>query len=433
LLSVALLGFALHDRALPGWLASAQRIETKRAVGGIADFYERRDFRPLWTDARGLSPAAEQLLDVFGKARRDGLDPARYLTPDLAAAVNSARKGDAAILPRVDRLISRAFVAYVRDLHGAAATDEMFFVDREIAPKRPLAPQLLQAAAKAPSLGGYVAEVRRMNPLFEGLRDELERRFASGQDSVAAARLLINLERARLIPADPGRRFIVVDAAGARLWMYEDGRLVDSMRVIVGRPAMATPMMAAFIRFAVLNPYWNVPADLVRDTIAPRVLRSGVSYLAAERLEVLSDFTRTAVPVDPQTVDWAAVASGRQRLKVRQLPGGNNMMGKVKFMFPNRLGIYLHDTPHKWMFGAANRRQSSGCIRVEDADRLGRWLFERPFPVAARVPEQRVELPEPVPVYITYLTAVPGDRGVRFQADVYGRDAEPIAQLAAAS
>ena len=77
--------------------------------------------------------------------------------------------------------------------------------------------------------------------------------------------------------------------------------------------------------------------------------------------------------------------------------------------------------------------QSSGCIRVEDADRLGRWLFKAPLPVAVWNPEQRVELPEPVPVYITYLTAVPGDRGVELQADVYGRDAEPITQLAAGS
>jgi murein L,D-transpeptidase YcbB/YkuD len=109
---------------------------------------------------------------------------------------------------------------------------------------------------------------------------------------------------------------------------------------------------------------------------------------------------------------------------MRQRPGGANVMGAIKFMLPNRLGIYLHDFPDKRLFERSDRRLSSGCVRLADAPRLARFLFggAPPRPAGA-APEQRVDLPEPVPVYITYLTALPDPaKGVAIQRDVYARD-----------
>jgi len=238
-----------------------------------------------------------------------------------------------------------------------------------------------------------------------------------------------NIERARALPADLGRRFILVDTASARLSMYEDGHAVDSMRVIVGRPTDPTPMMAAYVRYAILNPYWNVPEDLVRRTIGPNVRSQGISYLRSKGYEVLSDYSDDARLIDPATVDWAAVVAGREQVRVRQLPGPGNMMGEVKFEFPNDFGIYLHDTPTRNLFQGADRRQSSGCIRLEDAQRLGQWLFGRRLAATSDRPEQRLELPQPVPVYITYLTAAPSDNGIVFRDDGYGRDTGALASL----
>ena len=235
--------------------------------------------------------------------------------------------------------------------------------------------------------------------------------------------ILANVERARALPANPGRRYILVDIAAARLWMYEDGRPVDSMRVIVGRPAEQTPMMAAYVRYAVLNPYWNVPPDLVQRRIAPNVLDQGVSYLRERGYELLSGWAEDAEPVDPARVDWRAVAAGERQLRVRQRPGPGNMMGEVKFMMSDRLGIYLHDTPDRALFGAADRRLSSGCVRLEDARRLSNWLFGRSVTARPGDPEQRIDLPEPVAVYITYFTAAPSGDGIVFREDVYGIDA----------
>lgn len=242
--------------------------------------------------------------------------------------------------------------------------------------------------------------------------------------------ILVNLERARALPSRREGKYIVVDAAAARLWLYEDGEAKDSMRTIVGSKAQATPMLAATIRFAEVNPYWNVPPDLVARLIAPRVLEYGTGYLRDRRYEILSGWTDDAVPLDPETIDWQAVAAGEQDLRVRQLPGAGNSMGKIKFMMPNSYGIYLHDTPNKALFAEEDRWISNGCVRVEDARRLAAWLFgEMP---EARDPDrdEQVPLEEPVPVYITYLTAAPGEDGeVQFRADRYDRDRRVMARM----
>lgn len=395
-----------------------------RLVGDpeIAHFYAARRAVPLWIKSGALGAEGHALVALLSKASGDGLRPSRYLTPALQAELKALRPGQSGL--QADALLSRAFADYVADLHRP--NQAMVYVDPEVAPPAPRALQLLQSAASAPSLSSFLVEMQRMNPIYEGLRAELTRLYDTGAPSGEVQRLEANLERARAIPADPGPRYIVVDVAGARLWMYENGQVRDEMRVVVGRRGMETPQMAALIRFAVLNPYWNIPKDLVRDQIAPRVLQDGLSYLNNRDFEVLSDFTPAAYAIDPSAVNWDAVASGERPLKLRQRPGADNMMGAVKFMFPNQLGIYLHDTPAKALFKAQDRMKSSGCVRVEDAARLAQWLFGRSVLGSGNgsKPEQRVDLTSPVPVYITYLTAVPqGDRIV-YQPDIYGRDRE---------
>jgi murein L,D-transpeptidase YcbB/YkuD len=188
-------------------------------------------------------------------------------------------------------------------------------------------------------------------------------------------------------------------------------------------------MMAGFIRFAVLNPYWNVPDDLVKNNISANVLDKGVGYLRGGGYQVLADWRPDAALVDPSTVDWRAVHDGTARVHVRQLPGGDNFMGKVKFEFPNAQGIYLHDTPDKQLLRLDQRQLSSGCVRLEDAAKMHRWLMGAALPNRVREAEKVVPLPEMVPIYITYLTAIPDAGHIAFRSDPYGRDG---VQLAAA-
>lgn len=239
--------------------------------------------------------------------------------------------------------------------------------------------------------------------------------------------LQVNLERARLLP-DAWTKHVVVNAASAQLAYYGEGEEQGTMKVVVGTPRTPTPMMAGMIRYATLNPYWNLPVDLSATLIAPRVLAG--NSLSKMGYEVLSDWTAEAKVIDPATVDWKRVAAGDITARVRQLPGANNSMGDVKFMFPNDLGIFLHDTPNRALFNEPARQFSNGCVRLEDADRLGTWLFGSELKADTREPEQHRHLPNAVPVYLTYLTAVPTGHELAYFSDVYSRDRDGGAQLA---
>jgi murein L,D-transpeptidase YcbB/YkuD len=396
---------------------------------GVAAFYEARGQRPLWLQAGQLTPAGHQLLRLLDSASVDRLDRSRYVTAALTSALRSASAGDQRAARRAEQLLSEAFVAYARDLRTAPSA-EMNFVDAAVRPTPPSAQSLLAEAAAAPSLAEYVDNMRWMNPLYAPLR----RALATSNYSSARERALLalNLERARALPAGQGR-FVLVNAAAQKLFMYENGQPVDSMRVVVGKPRHATPMMTALIRFASLNPYWNVPPDLAAERIAPEVLRSGVGYLRSRGYQVLSSWDEDAQVVDPSTVDWEAVAAGRLEIRVRQLPGPGNAMGKMKFMFPNEFGVYLHDTPEKELLSEASRLYSGGCVRLEDASRLAQWLFGEPLRATSDQPELPVHLPRPVPVAITYLTAVPSGSSIVYFDDIYGRDAQRLAQLGGAA
>jgi murein L,D-transpeptidase YcbB/YkuD len=189
-------------------------------------------------------------------------------------------------------------------------------------------------------------------------------------------------------------------------------------------------MMAGLIRYASVNPYWNLPPDLARLRVATGAIEQGPGFLKAKRFEVLSGWDENARVVDPATIDWQAVKAGRIEARVRQLPGPNNAMGRIKFMFPNQFGVYLHDTPEKALMREDDRLFSSGCVRVEDAPRLARWLFGKPVPLSRGKPEQRVDLAAPVAVYITYLTVAAEGEDMVFRPDVYGRDRGQMAGTA---
>jgi len=436
---------------------------------GVAAFYQARGSRPLWAERDGLKPEAGQLLALLGASA----------PPDLRRAVAAADGGDPHALIRADLLLSQAYADFARAQLAPPGASAMRYIDPGVAPAPPSARAALEAAAASPSLAAHLEAVARINPVYDGLRrglaayrarwsalpqlqlpahpspELLHRRLglAPGADPAATLRefqrvhglaqtgaadratiaalnrgapyderlIQANIERARAIPARPYGRYILVDTASARLWMIDNGRIHGAMRVVVGKRAMPTPLMAGLIRYASLNPYWNVPPDLIRKR-AGKAAREGARVITGERLQVLSDWTPQAHVLNAAQVDWRAVAAGRRLVNLRQLPGPANMMGRIKFMMPNDLGVYLHDTPLRDLLRRSDRHESSGCVRLEDAPRLARWLFDGQAPRPSGVPEQRVDLPAPVPVYLAYFTVLPARDGVVFQPDVYGRD-----------
>ena len=424
----AAVAVAFAAAALPLSSASAATAPAAHAKPvswqSVSDFYRARKGAPLWL-APAAGDAAQQLIVALSNARFDGLDPDRYRLSALNEALRKASGGDRKALAHADQQLSEAFAAYVRDLRADPGLG-VLYVDPQLKPVPPSAMAALLEAAAAPSLSAYVRGTGWMNPIYGELRQALMRHsYASDHERDL---LQVNLERARTLP--PGRgRFILVNAAQQRLFMWEDGRAVDSMRVVVGKPKYPTPMMSAYVRFAALNPYWYVPPDLASERIAPNTVKRGLGYLDELGYQVMSDWTSNAAIIDPSTIDWKAVTDGKTEVLIRQLPGPHNSMGRMKFMFPNSAGVYLHDNPERELFSEASRLYSGGCVRLEDAGRLGRWLFGRDLVWEGAGTEEQVPLATPVPVYITYLTAVPQEGSIAYFDDVYGRDAARVAAI----
>lgn len=396
---------------------------------GVINFYRNRAHKPLWTANGQVHPATATLVAILDRADLDGMEDGPARARDLRRMLDGLDASRPDQLAKAELALSRAWIDYVQTLRRPVKVG-MVYAPGAVSPAAPFPAQILADAAAADDLSAHLRRASDLNPIYKRLRDGLAALDARGPAVLASAgpgrsakaQIRLNLDRARAIPVTAEGRAIIVDAASATLFMIEDGEVQGSMRVAVGKPEEATPMLSGVLREAVLNPYWNVPPDLVRKRVAAGVLAEGTKFLRAKNYEVLSGWSEDAKVIDPATVDWKAVAAGRAEARVRQLPGRDNAMGEMKFNFPNGMGIYLHDTPDKSIFSAADRRLSSGCVRLEDARRLAAWLFGRtPKPQGGR-PEQAVALSTAVPVTITYLTADWDGQRFAFRPDGYGRD-----------
>ncbi len=365
-----------------------------------------------------IGEAAQSLLGWLDSARLDGLKPSSYDPEDLRTALAAAKGGDAGALARAELALSKSFARYVRDQRRPRDVG-MIWADKTLKAKRPDTRSVLRAAAFPKDFGAYVKGMGWMSEHYVRLRRLMGHARDRGASDQALDRIALNLDRARILPG-PWTHHIVVDASSGRLYYYGGGKREGSMRVVVGAAETQTPMLAGTIQWAILNPYWNVPDYLAQRSIAPKVL-AGRS-LQSLHMEALSDWGPNPRELSPSEIDWQAVAAGRQLLRLRELPGSHNSMGKVKFLFPNQEGIYLHDTPDRALLKKDDRHFSNGCIRLEKASELGRWLFQKPLLAKGKAPEQAVSLPVGVPVYLTYFTAIAVDGGVAFRKDVYGRD-----------
>ena len=392
----------------------------------VVQFYQVRKNPLVWLRA-GQADAGPALINILRRSSIEGFSRGPQLAAEVEAAFARAQTGDAAAMQAADRTMSNAWLQYAQFIHSP--TPGMIYGEKWVTPVIPNASMVLAPAMVAPSLAQHLKSVSDINPIYTAIRDAaVEQSKLPGGGK--AAQYAANLERARSIPAKG--KFVLVDAATARLWMYEDGRPVDSMKVVVGNQkdyGLPTPMIASAIWYTTFNPYWHVPDHLAKKSAA-RVLKEGEAYLKRNHYEVVSAWSDDAQVLPWTSVDWKAVAAGTEHVKLRQLPWAGNSMGKLKFNFANSEGIYLHDTPTREYFAKSDRHLSNGCIRLEDAKRLGRWLMGRDPVAPSSAAEQHVSLPQPVKVYVTYLTVQPQIGETQLATDVYGRDIDAKIQTA---
>jgi murein L,D-transpeptidase YcbB/YkuD len=247
----------------------------------------------------------------------------------------------------------------------------------------------------------------------------------------------LNLERWRWLPDNLGHRHIVVNTADFSLKVVENHSDVLRMRVVVGRPARRTPVFSSQMMYMVFNPYWNIPHTIAVEDILPK-LQSDVDYLAKQNINVFKGWADKAEQIDPLTVDWQRYGETYLPFRLRQEPGPNNALGQIKFIFPNKFAVYLHDTPQRSLFNFTQRDFSSGCIRLENARKLANYLLADESmwpPVKIQLKLQKgkrqvVRIPNPIPVHLIYMTSwVDKDNRLQFRDDIYDRDSDLNAAL----
>ena len=394
-------------------LTTAAVSPTLSAEAALGRFYATPR-TPLWLQGSSLSPAGRLLLDRLRTADSEGFEDG----PSLAARIDAALAAPTKTPLAVDRLLSEGLVGLVGALHGPVPGAQYFHVATR--PTNELPDRTLFLASKAPDLAAHVTASLRKSRFYEDLRTAMLADAAANGGRVDP-RLAANLQRARLLPTTG--RYLFVNSASAHLMLVDNGVVVDQMRVVVGTAQTPTVPMASQIYFATLNPYWNVAEDLVKKIVAPRVVAQGLGYLKKSNYEAVDKYGEGATVIPASSINWKAVLAGTEQVKMRQKPGKLNSMGMMKVPFANSYGIFLHDTANKPQFAEAKRANSNGCIRLEDAHKLSRWLFGENVPKASgAVPDESVRLPAPMPIYVTYLTAEPTGRGVQYSKDVYAMD-----------
>ena len=272
-----------------------------------------------------------------------------------------------------------------------------------------------------------------------------------GKNSLAAlnvsaeqrvTQILLNMERRRWMPDRFESRYIFVNLADYFLKLVDTinakERTVFTSEVVVGKPYHETPEFSAQIRYLVINPYWNVPHSIATKELLPSI-KADPSYVQTHHYEVLDGWGAGAKVLDPRSIDWSTISPHRFPFRIRQMPGDDNALGRIKFMFPNRHDIYLHDTPSKQLFNRIRRAFSHGCIRVANAQALATmllskqpgWSKERIVETINSGKRTVVPLAEPIPIHLAYITAWANkDGSVHFRDDIYGRDSQLMQALA---
>ena len=420
-----------EDRRNP--LGSGDWLAARR---DIAAFYAARFYAPVWVGQDGLTEKGQAVLSQLERARDDGLDLSAFALPrDLEPGL------DPDAIAEAETTIAAAVVAYAEQATGSRVPPSRLWPFVFPAPNR-ADPGAALAETAAADPAERLADFNPPQRGYRELREELERlddaapvaagrrelvgerirtasisaAFAFGSHWRERAAIVANMEMWRWEPRDMGEERIEVNIPDFSVSALEGDRVIFRSRVIVGKPQTPTPIFSSVMRYVLINPTWLVPDSIIRK----------------EMMSKLRSLSRHGYEV--KTVGG--------RLTVRQLPGDDNALGRIAFMFPNDHAIYLHDTPARELFDEETRAFSHGCIRVEDPVSLavlvlsgesGGWTAER-IEAAFGDKQRTVFLPRPIPVHIEYFTEFFDEFGeLKQRPDVYGLTRKVEGILARAS
>ncbi len=246
-------------------------------------------------------------------------------------------------------------------------------------------------------------------------------------------KLIVNMERLRWVADEKPNRFIVVNIPSATLWAIEEGQVAFEMPVVIGRKKRETLSFVTTIHGVRFNPTWTVPPTIKKEDIVPQLIENP-GYLADKGMELYDGYGKDAPTLDPSVVDWANITESEMKgLRMVQIPGAHNPLGRIRVLMPNSHNIYLHDTNDKSLFWRADRAKSSGCVRLKDPEKVAEFVMKAKNSWNEKSLKKMLDKPktsdiytsERMPVYLLYYTTWIGDKGqIVYGYDVYDKDRE---------
>ena len=389
----------------------------------LRQFYQENNYKPVWLTGSGYGFRGGEIISELRGADQYGLDPRDFSVARLTF--------NAPGLARAELTLSTALLRYAAHAKGWRVDPRLLSANIDRGPPAYDRKRLLQAVSTSNAPALYMRRLHPKHPQFEALR----RQYVIAQSQAGRRRdaqlILVNMERWRWMPKKLGAYYIQVNIPEFRMRVINRGQILHEAKIVVGKLSNQTPVFSDKIEYLAFHPYWNVPRSIKLAEILPR-LRRGEDVMRKENLRVRVN----GKDVNPYLVDWRR--ANPAKYDFYQAPGQKNVLGFVKFMFPNKHSVYLHDTSSRRLFSRDVRLYSHGCIRVENPARLAEILLNHDkgwgrSQVAGLIANQtntRIDLTKTIPVHITYFTAwVDGAGRLNLRDDYYGHDRLIIGHL----
>ena len=396
-------------------------------LAALEAFYAERSDPPVWITGMGFSAKAQAAVNEIGKADDWGLTASAFELPPAGDLPDNA--ADQAI---AEIKLQLAILKYARFARGGRVDPSSLSVLIDQAPPL-LDPKIVLteiAASSTPDT--YLQSLHPKHEQFQRLRQALLKARETAKkprNEQEIQRLLINMERWRWMPADLGTVYVQDNVPEFMLYVVKNGKTIHSDKIAVGELRYATPIFSADMQTIVFNPEWTAPPTVVREDLLPNLRRGGLfggsSILRQHGLQVKYN-GRT---VDPGSINWNSVKMAN--IAFTQPPGPRNVLGKVKFLYPNKHIVYMHDSIRRDLFKPTVRAIGHNCIRMEKPSRLAQvlltedkgWDAQKVEDLIDKGYDSAVNLDHPVPVHTTYFTAAVDDQGkVTSFSDIYALD-----------
>jgi len=449
----------------------------KDDVNAIATFYASVTDHAVWTTKDGFTQAANDALAEIAKADDWGLRVTDFELPALVG-----RSFTDAALAESELKVAIALLKYARFARGGrfdpSSISRLFDQTPEIAeplsvlrslsqsrdiaadlrgyhPKHPQFERLRQAlldlrraeteaaaiAGETAKIDGKAAEERKPGEKAENkdptsphsTAGQARAREARAKPAATALQLIVNMERWRWIQRDLGDFYVWDDVPAQMTRVIDNGKVLLDEKIVVGKPSTPTPIFSSPMLYVIFQPSWGVPPGMKANELAPQLRNTGGGWFSTKPLasSVLKSHdlrvTRNGNPVDPDAIDWSSADISNYHFT--QPPGSTNVLGVVKFRFPNKHNVYMHDTSERHLFAKRDRTFSHGCMRVENPIRFAEALLKHDKGWDAdRVADakrrgENIELTTPIPVHVAYFTvAVDDDGKIEVHRDIYGLD-----------